>query len=102
MTESTDKSVIIAIRIGPKAAHQVVVGDVAGLGRNGTGKGRRRNFDERRRGGGLRVELYDEAMLVAIIVRPEPRGLVEVIDAEQILQGVVTFGGEPAGSSIGD
>ena len=73
---------IVAIGIRPKAAHAVLVGDVAGLGRDGTGKGCRRNFYERGRTGGLSVEFDNEAMLMAIIIRPEPRRLVKVIDAE--------------------
>jgi hypothetical protein len=72
--------VIVVIGIRPKATYQVVVGDVAGLGRDGTRKGCRRNFYERRRTGGLKVEFDDEAMLMAIIIRPEPCRLVKVID----------------------
>jgi len=85
LTEKPNEAVIVAIGIRPKAAHLVVVSDVASLGRDGTGKGCRRNFYERRRTEGLSVDLYNEAMQMAIIIRPEPRRLVKVIDPEQIL-----------------
>jgi hypothetical protein len=79
------EAVIVALGIRPKAAHLLIVSDVAGLSPDGTGKGGRRNFYEPRQTGGLSVEFDNEAMLVAIIIRPEPRRLVKVIDAEQIL-----------------
>jgi hypothetical protein len=85
LTEKPNEAVIIVIAIRPKATHQVVVSDVAGLGRDGTGKSCRRNFYEGGRTGGLSVEFDNEAMLVAIIIRPETRRVVKVINAEQIL-----------------
>ena len=39
LTEKPNETVIVAIGIRPKAAHQVVVRDVAGLRRDGTRKG---------------------------------------------------------------
>jgi hypothetical protein len=70
---------IVAIGIRPKAPHQIVVSNVARLGRDSTGKGCRRNFYERRRTEGLSVKFGDEAMLVAIVIRPESQqiGLLE-------------------------
>jgi hypothetical protein len=82
LTEKPKEAVIVAMGIRPKAAHLVVVNDVAGLGRDGTGKGCRRNLYERGRTGGLSVEFDDEPMLVAMIFGPKPRRRVEVIDAE--------------------
>jgi hypothetical protein len=71
LTEKSNEAVIIAIGIRPKAAHQVVVGDVA-TGRDGTRKGCRWNFYERRRTEGLSVESRQRAMLMASIICPEP------------------------------
>lgn len=55
-TEKPNEAVIIAGGIRPKAAHLVVVGDVAGLGCDSTGKKCRRNFYELRRAEGLSVK----------------------------------------------
>ena len=86
MIEKPGETLIVAIGIRPKAAHPVDVSDAGGLDRDGTGKGCRRNFYEFRSIGRLSVDFDNEAMRVALIIRPEPRRLVQVIDAEQILR----------------
>ena len=85
MTEMPKEAVIVALGIRPKAAHPVFVCDVTGLRRDSAVKGCRWNFYELRRTEGLKVELHNEAMLVAIIIRPKSRCLVKVIYTEQIL-----------------
>ena len=54
-TEMSKEAVIVALGIGPKAAHPVFVCDVTGLGRDGAVKGCRWNFYELRRTEGLKV-----------------------------------------------
>lgn len=76
---------IVTIAIGPKAANVAFVGDIAGLGGDGAGKGGRWNLDELRVAGRFNVKFDNEAMLVAVIVGPKFCRLAMIIYAEQIL-----------------
>jgi len=86
LNRASSRGISRAPGVRPKAAYLLFVGDIAGLGRDGTVKGCWPNFCERRRTEGLSVELNNEAMFFAVIIRPKPSRLAKVIDTEEILR----------------
>ena len=104
------ETVIDIVGVGPKAAYQVGISDVAGLGRDGVDPQidrylcRRKFYEPPRNGGGRSVDFDNEAMLVggvALSVQ-NPAALKALLMPRRFCSGVATFGGRPAGSSIVD